>query len=411
MKEKIKKLLKDRKKLIGVIGVALLIIVTAIICAFIMSKKQDKNVLKLKQDQFIVEYGDSISLDPRVYLKEDINNDIISNTEVEILGDKKYEAGKEYFAVGDYQIQLTYEDEKIQTQVTVKDTTIPILNIPATIEIPKNTDLSKYDFKSLITASDLSQLTDLKFDTSKVDMTKKGEYQATVSVEDSSKNKAEKTFTIKVVAELKENEKEDNNSSITANGGSTSKPTCNNNSLNNTSNNTSSTNKPSNSGSSSKPSGGISSTNKPSNSGSSSKPSGGISSTDKPLNSGSSSKPSGGTSSTNKPSSNGGNSSSSNNKPSTNTDNPSSEETTSKPSDSDEKEEKPHTHIFTSNTGKWFNTQAECVTYYEREVTKWENKLDSGEITWEEFGKKCPMGYEVYRCTCGKRTLNLSYAS
>lgn len=373
MKEKIKRLLKDRKKLIGVIGVALLIIVIAIICAFIMSKKQDKNVLKLKQDQFIVEYGDSISLDPRVYLKEDINNDIISNTEVEILGDKKYEAGKEYFAVGDYQIQLTYEDEKIQTQVTVKDTTIPILNIPATIEIPKNTDLSKYDFKSLITASDLSQLTDLKFDTSKVDMTKKGEYQATVSVEDSSKNKAEKTFTIKVVAELKENEKEDNNSSITANGGSTSKPTSNNNSLNNTSNNTSSTNKPSNSGSSSKPSGGISSTNKPS--------------------------------------SNGGNSSSSNNKPSTNTDNPSSEETTSKPSDSDEKEEKPHTHIFTSNTGKWFNTQAECVTYYEREVTKWENKLDSGEITWEEFGKKCPMGYEVYRCTCGKRTLNLSYAS
>lgn len=354
MKEKIKKLLKDRKKLIRVIGVALLIIVIAIICAFIMSKKQDKNVLKLKQDQFIVEYGDSISLDPRVYLKEDINNDIISNTEVEILGDKKYEAGKEYFAVGDYQIQLTYEDEKIQTQVTVKDTTIPILNIPATIEIPKNTDLSKYDFKSLITASDLSQLTDLKFDTSKVDMTKKGEYQATVSVEDSSKNKAEKTFTIKVVAELKENEKEDNNLSITSNGGSTSKPTSNNNSLNNMSNNTSSTNKPS---------------------------------------------------------SNGGNSSSSNNKPSTNTDNPSSEETTSKPSDSDEKEEKPHTHIFTSNTGKWFNTQAECVTYYEREVTKWENKLDSGEITWEEFGKKCPMGYEVYRCTCGKRTLNLSYAS
>ena len=97
MKEKIKRLLKDRKKLIGVIGVALLIIVIAIICAFIMSKKQDKNVLKLKQDQFIVEYGDSISLDPRVYLKEDINNDIISNTEVEILGDKKYEAGKEYF--------------------------------------------------------------------------------------------------------------------------------------------------------------------------------------------------------------------------------------------------------------------------------------------------------------------------
>ena len=401
MKGKLENLLKDKKKLIGIIVAVLLIIVIAIICVFTMSKKETKNVLELKQDQFVVEYGDKISLDAGDYLKKDTNSDIITNTEVEILGDKKYEEGKEYYSVGNYQVQLTYENEKVQAQVTVKDTTLPTLNVPTIIEIPKNTDLSKYDFKSLITANDLAQLTDLKFDTSKVDMTKEGEYQATVSVEDSSKNKAEKTFTIKVVAELEENEKattevvknddgttkvvvkketansnnekDDNKSSNTSNSGSTNKPTSNNNSSSsNTSNSTSTTNKPSSGSSSSKPSGGTSSTDKPSNSGGSS-----------------SNKPSEG-----------------------NTDKPSSGGSTSKPSDNDDKEEeKPHTHIFTSNTGKWFDTQAECVAYYDKEVARWEAMLSSGEKTYEEFCKGCPMGYEVYRCTCGKRTISFSYSS
>ena len=401
MKGKLENLLKDKKKLIGIIVAVLLIVVIAIICVFAMSKKEDKNVLELKQEQFVVEYGDKISLNAGDYLKEDTNNNIITNTNVEILGDKKYEEGKEYYSIGNYQVQLTYENEKVQAQVTVKDTTLPTLNVPTIIEIPKNTDLSKYDFKSLITANDLAQLTDLKFDTSKVDMTKEGEYQATVSVEDSSKNKAEKTFTIKVVAELKENEKattevvknvdgttkvvvkketansnnekDDNKSSNTSNSGSTNKPTSNNNSSSsNTSNSTSTTNKPSSGSSSSKPSGGTSSTDKPSSSGGSS-----------------SNKPSGG-----------------------NTDKPSSGGSTSKPSDNDDKEEeKPHTHVFTVNTGKWFKTQAECEAYVDSVMEYWGNKLDNGEITYEEYGKKCPMGYEVYRCTCGMRGVNLSYAS
>ena len=41
----------------------------------------------------------------------------------------------------------------------------------------------------------------------------------------------------------------------------------------------------------------------------------------------------------------------------------------------------------------------------------WEDKLNNNIISYEEFGKKCPLGYEVFRCTCGKRGLNLSYAS
>ena len=95
-----------------------------------------------------------------------------------------------------------------------------------------------------------------------------------------------------------------------------------------------------------------------------------------------------------------------------NTEKPSSGGSTSKPSDNDDKEEeKPHTHIFTSNTGKWFDTQEECVAYYDKEVARWEAMLSSGEKTYEEFCKGCPMGYEVYRCTCGKRTISFSYSS
>ena len=395
MKGKLENLLKDKKKLIGIIVAVLLIIVIAIICIFAISKKEAKNVLELKQEQFVVEYGNKISLNAGDYLKADTNKEIVANTNVEILGDKKYEEGKEYFSIGDYQVELTYKDEKTQAQVTIKDTTLPTLNVPTTIEIPKNTDLSKYDFKSLITANDLSQLTDLKFDTTKVDMTKEGEYQATVSVEDSSKNKAEKTFTIKVIAELKENEKA--TTEVVKNEDGTTKVVVKKDTTTNEQKDDNKSSNTSNSGSTSKPSSGS-----------------GSSSSSKPSTGGSSSSSSGGTSSTNKPSSGSGSSSSS--KPSTggssSNSKPSTGGSTSKPSDNDDKEEeKPHTHVFTVNTGKWFKTQAECEAYVESVMEYWGNKLDNGEITYEEYGKKCPMGYEVYRCTCGMRGVNLSYAS
>lgn len=79
--------------------------------------------------------------------------------------------------------------------------------------------------------------------------------------------------------------------------------------------------------------------------------------------------------------------------------------------ETEDEEEKPHTHIFTVNTGKWFDTQAELEAYVDKVLKDFDNKLENGEITWEEYGKQCPMGYDVYRCTCGKRGLNFAYSS
>ena len=410
MKGKLESLMKDRKKLIGIVIGVLAVIVIAVVCIFTVFSGNSKKTLTLLKNQFTLEYGEKISLDAKDYLKADTSKEVLDNAKVEVLGDKQFEVGKEYYAVGDYQVQISYEDEKVQAKVTIQDTTSPTLNVPTSIEIAKNTDLSKYDFISLISATDLSQMKDLQFDTSKVDMSKEGEYQANVSVEDNAGNKAEKTFTIKVVAEAKEDEKittevvknEDGTTKVVVKKETTTseddkKDDDKSSSTSNNSTSGSNTSKPS--------TGGSSSTSKPSGSGSSSsgssssKPStGGSSSTTKPSGSGSSSS---GSSSSSKPSTGG---SSSTNKPSGSGSSSNGGSSSSKPS-----EEKPHTHIFTSNTGKWFDTQAECEAYFDSKEKIWSDKLDNNEITYEEYTKNCPQGYEVLICTCGKRTVNLFY--
>lgn len=73
-----------------------------------------------------------------------------------------------------------------------------------------------------------------------------------------------------------------------------------------------------------------------------------------------------------------------------------------------EEQEKPHQHMFSINGG-WYKTEAEAVARFDQELKKWDSKLEKKEITWEEYGKKCPSGYEIYRCTCGMQGLNYSY--
>lgn len=61
------------------------------------------------------------------------------------------------------------------------------------------------------------------------------------------------------------------------------------------------------------------------------------------------------------------------------------------------------------NVGKWFDTQEEAIAIYNNEIKDWANKLNSNEITSEEYYKKCPLGYEVWSCLCGKWTINYYY--
>ena len=62
------------------------------------------------------------------------------------------------------------------------------------------------------------------------------------------------------------------------------------------------------------------------------------------------------------------------------------------------------------NMGKWFNSRSELVAYYNSEVSKWNKKIDNEEITYDEYYKNVPSGYESWSCSyCGKWTGNFKY--
>ena len=62
------------------------------------------------------------------------------------------------------------------------------------------------------------------------------------------------------------------------------------------------------------------------------------------------------------------------------------------------------------NMGRWFNSRSELVAYYNSEVSKWNEKIDNEEITYDEYYKNVPSGYECWSCSyCGKWTGNLKH--
>lgn len=62
------------------------------------------------------------------------------------------------------------------------------------------------------------------------------------------------------------------------------------------------------------------------------------------------------------------------------------------------------------NSHKWFNNKYDAETYVHEVSAKWNHKKETGEITWDEYIKNCPGGYECWSCGhCGKWTLNFKY--
>ncbi len=62
------------------------------------------------------------------------------------------------------------------------------------------------------------------------------------------------------------------------------------------------------------------------------------------------------------------------------------------------------------NMGRWFSSRNELISYYNDVVNSWNNKVDSGEISNEEYFANVPMGYECWSCSeCGKWTGNFKY--
>ena len=74
------------------------------------------------------------------------------------------------------------------------------------------------------------------------------------------------------------------------------------------------------------------------------------------------------------------------------------------------KKKKKHKHYMPKgNMGKWFKSKKALKKHVDKVMKYWADKEESGEITWEEYTKKCPCGYEAWSCPCGKWTGNFKY--
>lgn len=112
----------------------------------------------------------------------------------------KYEEGKNYFAIGDYKITMTFNKNKLIKKVKVVDTTAPDVNTDyASIDIVKGTDLSKFDFNALglFNALDLSPV-ELSYDFSAIDANKEGTYTLKLNLKDSSGNMTTKELPVNI---------------------------------------------------------------------------------------------------------------------------------------------------------------------------------------------------------------------
>lgn len=66
--------------------------------------------------------------------------------------------------------------------------------------------------------------------------------------------------------------------------------------------------------------------------------------------------------------------------------------------------------IACGNMGRWFSSRNAVDKYFSSICDKYGSMLESGEMTWEEYTKKCPSGYESWSCSyCGKWTGNFTY--
>ena len=152
--------------------------------------------LELKTNKVNVEYGTTYTPKLKDIVKDykDFNKD-----DLEIINKIPNEKDKTYPAVGKYSITVKYKKKSLKQSVIVKDTKAPEVVLPADIELLQGTDLTTFDFKSLMKISDLSE-TSIDLDTSKIDINTPGQYDFNVTVKDKYNNESKKTGKVTIVA-------------------------------------------------------------------------------------------------------------------------------------------------------------------------------------------------------------------
>lgn len=152
--------------------------------------------LELKKNKVNVEYGTTYNPKLKDIIKDykDFDKD-----DLEIINKIPNEKDKTYPAVGKYSITVKYKKKSLKQTVIVKDTKAPEVVVPTDIEMLQGTDLSTFDFKSLMNVSDLSEIS-IDVDTSKINMNIPGQYDINVTVKDKYNNATKKTGKVTVIA-------------------------------------------------------------------------------------------------------------------------------------------------------------------------------------------------------------------
>lgn len=152
--------------------------------------------LELKTNKVNVEYGTTYTPKLKDIVKDykDFNKD-----DLEIINKIPNEKDKTYPAVGKYSITVKYKKKSLKQSVIVKDTKAPEVVLPADIELLQGTDLTTFDFQSLMNINDLSE-TSIEIDTSKIDINTPGQYDFNVTVKDKYNNETKKTGKVTVIA-------------------------------------------------------------------------------------------------------------------------------------------------------------------------------------------------------------------
>ena len=189
-----------------------IIYMCCIVIGSIITTGCTKEEMKLKQNEYTIEYGSTIQNDVKTYL--DNTDDYMKETK--LTGIPENEEKKEYPKIGEYELTLKNGNQESKIKITVKDTLAPTFK-----DVKENYEVEygkSFDVKN-IKAEDLSNI-EYTLDDSNVNYKKVGTYDATVTAKDSSGNEAKQNIKIKV----KEEKKETTNTSSSSSSSNTNKP-------------------------------------------------------------------------------------------------------------------------------------------------------------------------------------------
>lgn len=150
--------------------------------------------IKVKQDEFIYEYGTSISRELSDY--SDSKASLINKAKFYF--DVRNETGKDYPKVGTYTALIKFNDAITSFRVIVKDRVVPqFTNIPSSIEVPVGSSIS--DVQSYFSASDLSGAT-ISVSGDTLNLNEVGSYNVVVTASDPYENMTSAECVVNVTA-------------------------------------------------------------------------------------------------------------------------------------------------------------------------------------------------------------------